>query len=879
MSGAVPDSTDTPLMRQYLELKAQVPDCILFFRLGDFYEMFFDDAVLVSRTLELTLTSRDKGKENPIPMCGVPHHSARVHLARLVAAGHRVAICEQTEDPKLAKGIVKREVVRIVTPGVQLDENELDPKTNCYLCAVVGDGARLGLAALDVSTGDFSVTETARDVLVDELARWQPREVLHEASFDVAPWQTRLHTVWTRLPEDIPRTAPTARKALEEALGGRLALGDELLGPLALRAGAAAVGYARRTQPNGTLPITRMVPYRAADALVLDEATRTNLELFATISGNRKEGSLLGVLDHTRTAMGGRLLRRWLAAPLVDVAQIRRRQDAVAWLVEHAAFRAELGSELAEIYDLPRLAARVSLGVASPKDLIALRRSLARLPAIAARVAAEYATPEARIDHPELLDLGSDLCAEVGVAIERVLVEDPPAQWRDGGFCKRGWSPELDELLDLSESGKDRVAQIETRERERTGIGSLKIRYNRVFGYYLEITRSNLDRVPADYIRKQTLANAERFVTPELADYEAKILHADERRVELELTVWADLSTEVGAASTRLRELGDTVGRLDALYSLAEVAHTQGYCRPLVDEGVILEIEDGRHPVVERLAAEGRFVPNDLRLDPDDAQLIILTGPNMAGKSTAMRQAALITIMAQMGGFVPARAATVGLCDRVFTRVGASDNLARGDSTFMVEMRETAHILGHATRRSLVVLDEIGRGTSTYDGMAIAWAVAEHLHDAIGCKTLFATHYHELTALARTRPRVRNFSTAVREWRDEVVFLHKIVAGGASRSYGIQVARLAGLDKKVIGRAKDLLASLERGADRTLPSGEQLSLLGAEPQAAAPQTSPTPASEIETTLAQLDLDGISPREAHTVLAELVQRARRLRPTD
>jgi DNA mismatch repair protein MutS len=868
MSGAVPESSDTPLMRQYLEVKDQHPDCIVFFRLGDFYEMFFDDAVVVARALDLTLTSRDKGKENPVPMCGVPHHSSRHYLAKLIEHGFKVAIVEQMEDPKSARGIVKREVVRIVTPGTIIDDDQLDPKAAQYLAAALVEEDRAGVAYLDVTTGEFAASELPSLELIDELARLAPREILYDG-FDAAPLRARLSAAWT-----VPPTVPgDSRRFLEEALGHPLSNGPgEGLTSLALRAGAAVLTYARQTQPKGALPLTRLKPYRPADHLVLDESTRANLELFATLQGGHKRGSLLHVLDETRTSMGGRLLRRWMAAPLTDVAQIRRRLDAVAWLVEHATVRTELRAELAEIYDLERLAGRATLGVASPRDLAFLARSLSRLPGLRAGLAAALvASAEGRLDHPELLELGEDLCGDVAGDISRVLVDDPPAQWKEGGFCRRGFHAELDELLDLSEGGKSKLLEIEARERERSGIASLKIRYNRVFGYYLEITRSHLARVPADYVRKQTLANAERFVTPELAEYEAKILTADERRVALELSTFEELRRQAAQAAPRLLALGEVVARLDALASLAEVAHASSYARPDVDEGLRVEIEDGRHPVVEKLAAAGKFVPNDVTLDPEDAQLLVITGPNMAGKSTALRQVALITLMAQMGSFVPARRARVGLVDRIFTRVGASDNLGRGESTFMVEMRETATILKHATRRSLVVLDEIGRGTSTYDGMAIAWAVAEHLHDRIGAKTMFATHYHELCALEGARPRVRNFSTAVREWKDEVVFLHKLVPGGASRSYGIQVARLAGLDRSVIARAREIVASLERGEDVNgarvpSPDGDQLSLL-------APPSAPLQSSAVERALAAADLDGMSPREALAFLAELQAKLR------
>jgi DNA mismatch repair protein MutS len=909
MSGAVPDSTDTPLMRQYLEIKEAHPDCVVFFRLGDFYEMFFDDAVVVARTLDLTLTSRDKGKENPIPMCGVPHHSAKIYLAKLVERGFKVAVAEQVEDPKVAKGIVKRQVVRIVTPGTIVDDEQLEAKAAHYLVAILAEGGAAGLAHLDVTTGEFAATQLPARDLVDELARLEPREVLWAGleEGDFAALRARVKAAWTELPAPGLYNAERALVELEAATGRELPRlgpsgaaggaersgtsdkGAPELGPLALRAALAVVQYAKETQPSGTLPLTQLVPYAPGDFLILDEATRANLELFVTLIGGHKRGALFGILDETRTSMGGRLLRRWLAAPLRDVAAIRRRHDAVEWLVEHASLRAELRVELAEVYDLERLAGRATLGVASPRDLVALARSLERLPGIRARLLESFrGDAAARLAHPELLALPEDLCADVAAEVATTLADDPPAQWREGGFVRRGFSAELDELFNLSEGGKGKILEIEARERERTGIGSLKVRYNRVFGYYLEITRSNLDRVPADYVRKQTLANAERFVTAELADYEAKILGADERRVALELEAFDRLRRRVADAARRILPVAELVARLDALASLAEVAHASGYVRPEVDDGLALAVEDGRHAVVEKLAAAGRFVPNDVALDPDAEQLMVITGPNMAGKSTAMRQVALIVVLAQMGSFVPARRARVGVCDRVFTRVGASDNLARGESTFMVEMRETAHILQHATRRSLVVLDEIGRGTSTYDGVSIAWAVAEHLHDRIGAKTMFATHYHELTALADTRPRVRNFSTAVREYREDIVFLHKLVPGGASRSYGIQVARLAGLDKSVVARAKQILDALERGDElgpHALPAGEQLSLLAAPatpPPSVAVGKDPAPApapvaarrTAVEEALAGADLDGMSPREAHAFLTELQNRLQR-----
>ncbi|MDB4969113.1 MAG: mismatch repair protein MutS, partial [Myxococcales bacterium] len=688
-------------MRQYLQIKEAYSDCIVFFRLGDFYEMFFDDAVVVARALDLTLTSRDKGKENPIPMCGVPHHAAKHYLAKLVQRGFKVAIAEQVEDPKFAKGIVKREVVRVVTPGTVVDDEQLEPKAAHYLVALLAEGGACGLAHLDVTTGEFAATQLAVRDVVDELARLEPRELLH-AGLDeaqLAELQARIRCAWTELPAPGLYNAARAEAEIETATGRALprdAEGALLLGALALRAAVAVIKYAAETQPTGTLPLTQLLPYTPSEQLILDEATRANLELFVTLIGAKKEGALFGILDETRTSMGGRLLRRWLSAPLVDVAHIRRRHDAVEWLVEHAALRAELRLELSEVYDLERLAGRATLGVASPRDLVALARSLERLPSLRALIHGSFAGDvAARLAHPELLELpeGDEaLCGDVAREVRRTLVDEPPPQWRDGGFVRGGFSAELDELTALSEGGKGKILEIEVRERERTGIGSLKVRYNRVFGYYLEITRSNLDRVPSDYVRKQTLANAERYVTAELSDYEAKILGADERRVALELEAFDRLRRRVAESARRLLPLAELVARLDALASLAEVAHASGYVRPDVDGSTRIEIEDGRHPVVEKLAAAGRFVPNDVTLDPDGEQLLVITGPNMAGKSTAMRQVALISILAQMGSFVPARRARLGVVDRVFTRVGASDNLARGESTFMVEMRETAHI-------------------------------------------------------------------------------------------------------------------------------------------------------------------------------------------
>jgi len=853
---------ETPLMRQYLEVKQRFPDAILFFRLGDFYEMFFEDAVYVARTLDLTLTTRDKGREDAVPMCGVPYHSAKGYIGRLLELGHRVAICEQVEDPKQAKGIVKREVVRVVTPGVVLDEEQLEAKVPHFLAAVVEEGGRFGLALLDVTTGDFRATEVDEvSALGEEIVRVEPREVVGEVR----------EAVRARFPAcAYTRPSPQVMAAAADPAAALAGLETSGAPGLALRAAAMAYAYARATQPVGALPAFRVLPYQRAQFLVLDDTTKSNLELFETLLGRTKRGSLLGVIDETRTAPGGRLLRNWLAFPLRDRALIGRRQDAIELLVEAQSARDRLRALLAEVYDVERLTGRVKLGVASPRDLAALRASLGQLPELCALLASALA---GRLDPPALLIPPKDPLADVAADIAAVLVDDPPALSKDGGYIRRGFSPELDELQGIASGGKAQILAIEARERARTGIASLRIKYNRVFGYYLEVTRSHLKNVPSDYIRKQTLAGAERFVTAELADYEAKVLHADERRVALEQELLSALRSRVAAQAPRLLAVAEQVATLDALAALAEVAHRSGYARPsLLPQGGVLEVEDGRHPVVEQMAAAGGFVPNDTRLDPAGEQILTITGPNMAGKSTVMRQLAVIQILAQMGSFVPAKAARLSVCDRIFTRVGAADNLSRGESTFMVEMRESAHILAHATRDSLVVLDEIGRGTSTYDGLSIAWAVAEFLHDRVGCKTLFATHYHELVGLSATLSRVRTMQVAVKEWKSDIVFLRKLVPGGASRSYGIEVARLAGLPREVLVRAREILAQLERA--RLGGAVPQLDLFGAPapaPTAAAPAVQGPTEAEVVIALRQADLDSMTPLEALTLLAELKRR--------
>ena len=887
-----PDQATTALMRQYLEVKAQYPDAIVFFRLGDFYEMFYDDAVYASRVLSLTQTTRDKGKENPVPMCGVPHHAARGYIARLTELGHRVAICEQLEDPKLVKGLVKRGVVRIVTPGVILDEESLEPRAPNYVAAVAGDSRDgFGLAFIDVTTGDFRATEAATtEGLLDELARVDPREILlPRGQGDLAALIRRAYPRMAQTPISID-DEPEPISALAEGLGPGLdrdALAHVWQASLAA---SRVLRYVRATQLSAPLPVARLELFRRDEFLVIDEQARSHLELTETMIERKRQGSLLDTLDVSATAMGGRLLRRWLLFPLLDIARIRRRHDAVERLVEKQSAREASRKILSELGDIERLVSRARLGVASPRDLVALGRSLQQLPDLAAALQ-QASDPMAALagagTGADLLDLGQDLAQDIADRIVATLEDSAPAITKEGGFIRSGVSAELDELRAIASGGRDQILAIEARERERTGIASLKVKYNSVFGYYIEITRTHLANVPADYTRKQTVANAERFVTAELADYEARILGADERRVALELALFSSLRDEVGGAASRILALAGRVAAADVVAALAEQAHHHGYCRPVVDDSEVLELSDSRHPVVERLAATGGFVPNDLRLDTECEQILIVTGPNMAGKSTLIRQAALCVILAQAGSFVPACAARIGLCDRVFTRVGAGDNLARGESTFLLEMRETAHILRHATRKSLIILDEIGRGTSTYDGVSIAWAVAEHLHDVVGARTLFATHYHELCDLCDSHPRVHNVSVAAREWNGEVVFLRKLTPGGTSRSFGVEVAKLAGLPPAVVGRARAILERLQLGAasprwpDEPHPalpgqgeapqlglfeprgnrSGASLSLTGLEAHAGAEQ-------EVVAALRAADLDGLSPRAAWDLLAKL-----------
>ncbi len=864
-------SSTTPMMRQYLEIKSRHPDAILFFRLGDFYEMFMDDAVTASRVLGLTLTSRNKGAADQVPLCGIPYHSSQGYIARLVDNGFKVAICEQVEDPREAKGIVRREVVQVVTPGLVLDTDNLQPKENNFLLAVASEGELFGLSCVDITTGDFRVTQCRDlDEVRSEILSVNPREVLISDHGDGERLQQGLlqaldGRLINRLPEWVFEE-DRARRLLHEffSVANLNGFGCEHLA-VGVRAAGAVLHYLQQTQLDRLDHIRSLSPYASNDYLILDASTRRNLELTATLGDGRKKGSLLGVMDRTVTAMGGRKLRHWINYPLADARRIKQRLTAVGELRDKSIERDDLREALDGVYDLERLAAKIAMASANAKDLVALRTSLEKLPQIRAQLA-DLDAPLLR-DLVQTIDPLDDVCDLIGSAI----VDDPPFILREGGLIRDGFNAELDDLRLISREGKGWIVRLEQQERERTGIGSLKVRFNKVFGYYIEVTRSHLNRVPEDYERKQTLVNAERFITPALKEYENKVLGAEERIGTIEYDLFQEVRQQAALQGARLQASADALASLDVLLGLADLAHEGDYACPEVDESTLLHIEEGRHPVVERMNLGERFVSNDVLLDTGENQLLIITGPNMAGKSTYMRQVALITLMAHIGSFVPARRARVGLVDRIFTRVGASDNLASGQSTFMVEMTETANILNNASPRSLIILDEIGRGTSTFDGVSIAWAVAEYLHDhpAVAAKTLFATHYHELADLALTRERVKNCNVAVREWNDQVIFLRKIVQGSASHSYGIQVARLAGIPVEVVERAKEVLRNLESGEfsregqprlahsrRREAPKSPQLSLFAAEKDA------------LRCKLEEVDISVLTPLEALNVLDSL-----------
>ena len=886
MSTAAP----TPLMLQYRDIKARHPDAILFFRMGDFYEMFYDDAETASRVLGLTLTSRNNGGASEVPLAGIPVKAGPEYLRRLVQQGFRVAICEQVEDPRLAKGIVRREVVETVSPGVAFADDLLDGARNNFVVAlalpVTRHGIpRAGVAAADVSTGEMRLCNVPLAELDAALARFAPRELIIPRGLPALPHSTALDGVLRTERDGWEFDEAMAREDLAKQFGvrGLDGLGFDAEDGAAIGAAGALLRYLKEMQPSGVPHLARPVMERAGGVMPLDEMTRRNLELVDSLRGADAEGTLLAVLDRTMTAMGSRLLRQWLLAPLVDRLAIEQRLDAVEALVRDPGARDAMRGALDGVRDMERLGGKASSGRATARELAALGASLGRLPDVerAAR----------RLDGAGALArlmAQWDACAEMAAQVRETLVERPPLQLGDESTIAVGVDAELDQLRALRDGGKDAIAAIQAEERARTGITSLKVGFNRVFGYYIEVTNANRELVPADYQRRQTLTGAERFVTPALKEYEEKVLTAAERIESRERELFDALRTAVGGQITRVQCAARIVAELDVLASLADVAAREGYARPTLTDGFDLEITAGRHPVVERMMPRDNFIPNDVRL-VEDARLIILTGPNMAGKSTILRQVGLIVLLAQVGSFVPAASAVVGVCDRLFTRVGASDNLVRGQSTFMVEMAETSAILHTATRRSLVLLDEIGRGTSTYDGVSIAWAVSEHLHERVGCKTVFATHYHELVQLADELVAVRNYNVGVREVGDRILFLHRLQPGGADRSYGIEVGRLAGLPPAVIARAREVLALLEGEAEHLVPGlvpglGSGVVAPRATARGTPLRTAAAPADQLALfapalphvaveRLRAVDVNALTPLAALQLLAELAEQAR------
>jgi DNA mismatch repair protein MutS len=885
MSKAPDKSTATPVMRQWFTAKEGQKDALLFFRMGDFYELFYEDAAVVARALDLTLTARNRGSEDEIPMAGVPHHAASSYIQRLLDQGFKVAICEQMADPATVKGLVPRAVVRVVTPAIAYDDAGLDARQNHYLVSVEKGPLAYGVAALDLSTAELSACE-APDLLtaLGEIVRLDPRELLAgpgseeivEAIRGARPRVVIRTGALTAISDD------DASEALDAVLGASEAA-RSCSSAVARRAAARCVTMARDCEPGRAVPIARLAWYEIGETLILDDSTQTHLELVRTIDGDTR-GALLTQIDATQTAPGARLLRRRLLAPLTNVAAIRRRLDAVELFVTQPGLRAEIRTRLGSVSDLERLAMKLAVERAGPRDLSALRASLAELPSI---VTALEACPD-KSARESLGEIGPkspwiDPCAEAHALLVRALAIEVPVRASEGGVIADGFDPSLDEARLLTKDGQRFIVDLEARLREEAQIPSLKLRYTRVFGWYMEVTKAHVGKAPKAWRRKQTIANGERFTCDDLDALADKLAHAEDRSSTREAELFTKLTRDLARHVERFRQVAGRLAEWDVASALAEVAHRDDFVRPEVDASTCLEIEEGRHPVVEKLAAAGRFVPNDVTLDArtdesDGARasrLWLVTGPNMAGKSTLMRQVALIVILAQMGSFVPARRARVGVADRVLTRVGASDNLAKGESTFMVEMKETANVLRRATRHSLVVLDEIGRGTSTYDGLAIAWSVAEHLHDAIGCRAMFATHYHELTELSLTRPGCENWSVSAREYEGDIVFLHKLQRGAASRSYGVACARLAGLPELVLARARAILADLERGA--ALPGGEHASLRGRKRSGRAQldlfggggeapeDVSKHAALEL---LRAVDVDRLTPIEALTLVASL-----------
>ncbi|HEX9897541.1 MAG TPA: DNA mismatch repair protein MutS [Dehalococcoidales bacterium] len=851
----------TPIRQQYLRIKRKYPQAIVLFRLGDFYETFDEDAKTASRELEIVLTSREMGKGNKVPMAGIPYHAIDNYLARLINRGYKVAICEQMTKPGATKGIVQREVIRVVTPGTVIEPGLLESKKNNYLLSLAIDETMAGIAYVDITTSQFATTQLPINRVRTELERLKPSEVIVAQDAELpdvglALTPTKVDNYWF--------DGEVARQALSEHFGVTTLEGYGCAHlPLAIRAAGAIIHYLEETQKGALAQLTRLSTYSTDSFMTLDNQAQTNLEIFRAATGAYK-GSLLSVIDQTKTAMGGRLLKRWLSQPLLDIAELTKRQDAIAWFVEQTLARAQLIALLNQTTDIERLINRIAGGNALPNELIALRHTLENVPEVLETLSSGSNPVDWLKDslkpHPEVIEL-----------ISRALVDEPSNSIGEGGVIRAGFSEEFDHIRSVSSNARQYLAGLERTEQEKTGIKSLRIGYNRVFGYYIEVSKSNLPQVPETYIRKQTLANGERYFTPELKEYESTILNAKEHINELETALFQQVCKQVSGFRQSILVLADALSHLDVFSSLAEVAVRNNYHRPQLTEDDEIVITQGRHPVVERSLTDTAFVPNDTRLSNKDIQVIILTGPNMAGKSTYLKQVALIVLLAQIGSFVPAESATIGLVDRIFTRIGAREDLVSGQSTFMIEMVETANILNNATPHSLLILDEIGRGTSTYDGLSIARAVAEYIHNhpRLGAKTLFATHYHEMVQLADYLPRVRNFNVAVKEERGEVIFLRKIIPGGVDRSYGIHVAKLAGLPRSVVHRAQEVLDELETENGKQSQAGRkrgkketvrQISLFAEK-------------SPVLEELSKLEIDSLTPLEALTKLYELQKKAK------
>lgn len=855
----------TPMIQQYRRIKRSIPQgAILMFRLGDFYEMFFEDAKIASKILNIALTRRSREEGKDYPMCGIPYHAAESYIGKLIKAGFKVAVCDQIEDPKLAKGIVKREVTRLITPGTVMDSHLLEEKRNNFLVAVNKIGRIYGLSSLDLSTGEFKVTEINRDEdFFSEFLRIGPTEcILPNALRGLLDRIKGNGNILINYYEDWVFDYENCYNLLKEHFKTQSLDGFGCQGLVPGITCAGAILYYLKDNLYKSLGhIQRVVPYVVSDYMVLDNATIKNLELLDPAGHGQRHATLFGVLDYTVTSMGGRLLQQWIKQPLIDVKQIKTRQDGVRFFYEDRYIREKLREILKNIPDIERIIARVNSGYANARDLVALKDALCCIPEIKKYIA--------KVDTPLLVKLRDGLreLPELVDELNRALIQNPPLTLREGGFIKDGYNTQLDELRKLSSDAKRWLANLQIRESNRTGIKSLKVRYNKVFGYYIEISKANLGNVPGDYIRKQTLVNAERFITPELKEYESKILTAKDSICELEYTLFTQLRDKVSRFTAEIQEIAQAIAILDVILAFSEVSVRNNYILPEINDGLTIEITGGRHPVLEMCMEEGkRFVPNDTFIDGNENQLLIITGPNMAGKSTYIRQVALLVLMSQIGCGIPAEKATIGVVDRIFTRVGASDELTRGQSTFMVEMNETAYILNSATPKSLIVLDEIGRGTSTFDGISIAWAVAEYLvRNQPGPKTLFATHYHELTMLADIYPSVKNYNIAVKEWNDEIIFLYKILPGGTDKSYGIHVARLAGLPYSVLERAKEIMSRLEDGSFLTKEAhkeGQRQMYLFDMPD-----------NQIIEALRSIKIDYITPIEALNKLKELKERLR------